>query len=98
MNNTELSDEQLGRLWCQLNNRVPDHRPRPGLPSWRWVYDDGPAYGLPMLVYATIRAQSPADAHLRWVREELAYAAVGSALRELHRRAGEIAAVLGGVL
>ena len=96
--NTELSDEQLGRLWCERNGKRPEHYPRPGVPPWRFSYDDGPVYALPLLLYETMRSRLPADAHLRWVREELAYAAVGHALRELHRRAGEIAAVLGGVL
>ena len=93
--NTELSDEQLGRLWCERNNRAPDYAPRPGWSSWRWVYDDGPTYALPhplwVTVYDTVRQS-------RFDTEAAAYAAVGSALRELHKRAGEIAAVLGGVI
>ncbi len=91
MNNSELSDEQLGRLWCERNNRAPDHDPRPGYLPWRWVYDDGPTYALPYVVWEQIHTN-------RFSTEADAYAAVGSALRELHRRAGEIAAVLGGVL
>lgn len=93
--NTELSDEQLGRLWCQLNNRAPDHAPYPSytqrLSPWRWVYDDGPTYAVPLVVWQCLPK-------FRFGTEAEAYAALGQALRELHRRAGEIAAVLGGVI
>lgn len=88
---TELSDEQLGRLWCQLNNRAPDHRPLEHYPPWLWVYDDGPTYALPYVVWEQIHTN-------RFGTQAEAYSAVGAALRELHKRAGEIAAVLGGVL
>jgi hypothetical protein len=98
MKNTELSDEQLGRLWCERHERRPDEWPRPGLPPWRWVYDDGPVYALPWPVYEVIRGMLGRSTPVRFSSEYLAYAAVGAALRELHRRAGEIAAVLGGVL
>jgi hypothetical protein len=91
VNNTELSDEQLGRKWCERNGKGPEHYPRPGVPPWRWAYDDGPAYGLPACLWDCLPRK-------RHDTEASAYAAVGQALRELHRRAGEIAAVLGGVL
>ena len=93
--NTELSDEQLGRLWCQLNNRAPDHDQRPGYLPWRWVCDDGPTCGLPHPIWDAIYDTAGIS---RFSSEYLAYAAVGAALRELHWRAGEIAAVLRGVL
>lgn len=96
MTNTELSDEQLGRKWCERNGRRPELWPRLGLPPWRWVYDDGPTYALPLILFDEIK--TGAGTVERFRTEAEAYAAVGSALRELHRRAGEIAAVLGGVL
>lgn len=93
--NTELSDEQLGRLWCERNNRAPDYDPLPGYLPWRWVCDDGPVYGLPHPIWDAIYDTAGIS---RFSSEYLAYAAVGAALRFLHRLAGEIAAVLGGVL
>ena len=93
--NTELSDEQLGRLWCERNGRAPDHDPRPGHMPWRWVCDEGPVYGLPRQVWVAIYDTAGVSG---FSSEYLAYAVVGAALRELHRRAGEVAAVLGGVL
>lgn len=94
---TDLTDEQLGRKWCERNNRSPDHSPRPGLPPWRWVYDDGPRYALPHPLWEVMRSQLSAWSHMRWMSESDAYAAVGAALRELKRKADEIAAVLEGV-
>ena len=82
-----MTDEQLGRLWCERHDRRPDHSPRPGLPPWRWVYDDGPRYAL---LYPIWEGMSVS----RYEEESDAYAAVGAALRELKRRADEIAAVL----
>ena len=84
--NTELSDEQLGRLWCERHGRAPDHDPRPGYPPWRWVYDDGPDYAVPIVLWQCLPK-------FRFGTKTDAYAAVGQALRELHRRA-----VLGGVI
>lgn len=85
-----MTDEQLGRLWCGCHGRRPDHSPRPGLPPWRWVYDDGPVYALPHPLWEVMSVS-------RHETESDAYAAVGAALRELKRRADEIAAVLEGV-
>ena len=89
---TELSDEQLGRLWCERNGRAPDgDKFRTHHTPWRWVYDDGPTYALPDCLWDSLPRK-------RFETEAEAYAALGQALRELRRRAGEIAAVLGGVL
>lgn len=96
MNTTELSDEQLGRLWCERHGKRPDEYPRLRLPPWRWVYDDGPVYALPRLVWDEIKTGHGTVERFRTEAE--AYSAVGAALRELHKRAGEIAAVLGDVL
>jgi hypothetical protein len=82
-----VTDEQLGRKWCERHSRRPDHSPRPGLPPWRWVYDDGPRYALPHPLWEVMSVS-------RHETEADAYAAVGSALRELKRRADEIAVVL----
>ncbi len=89
--NTELSDEQLGRLWCERHGRAPDHYPRQHYPPWRWVYDDGPTYALPHMLWEEMRTSM-------YENQAQAYAAVGAALRALKQRAGEIADVLGGVL
>lgn len=95
MTTEPLSDEQLGRRWCERHGRRPDHRRKGQRESlgmvWAWVYDDGPVYALPACLWDCLPRN-------RFSTEPEAYAAVGAALRELHRRAGEIAAVLGGVL
>ena len=91
--NTELSDEQLGRLWCERHGKRPDYVQRGRYPFWRWVYDDGPEYALPLIMIEQMRG-----VFRQFTSEAAAYSAVGSALREMHRRAGEIAAVLGGVI
>ncbi len=92
---TDLTDEQIGRIWCGNNDRRPDHSPRPGLPPWRWVYDDGPRYALPHPLWEALYATAGVSC---FDTEADAYAAVGAGLRELKRRADEIAAVLEGVL
>lgn len=92
--NTELSDEQLGRLWCKRHGNRPDCTqkglsPRLGM-VWRWVCDDGPKYSLPACLWDCLPRK-------RHDTEADAYAAVGAGLRELKRKADEIAAVLEGV-
>jgi hypothetical protein len=82
-----VTDEALGRLWCERNDRRPDYYPRLGLPPWRWVYDDAPVYALPHPLWEVMSVS-------RHETEADAYAAVGAALRELKLRADEIAAVL----
>ena len=87
-----MTDEELGRQWCQRNGKQPDYRPwhqRPDRP-WRWVYDDGPVYALPKVLYDQLGMS-------RHASEADAYAAVGAALRELRAKAKEIAEVLGEV-
>lgn len=87
-----MTDEELGRQWCQRNGKQPDYRPwhqRPDRP-WRWVYDDGPVYALPTVLYDQLGMS-------RHASEADAYAAVGAALRELRAKAKEIAEVLGEV-
>lgn len=84
-----MTDEELGRRWCQRNGKQPDYRPwhqRPDHP-WRWVCDDGPVYGLPYVVTREMGIT-------RYETEADAYAAVGAALRALRQRAAEIAEVL----
>ena len=85
-----MTDEQLGRLWCERNGKRPGHWPRHGLPPWRWACDDGPVYALPHPLWEVMSVS-------RHETEADAYAAVGAGLRELKRRADEIAAVLEGV-
>lgn len=72
-----MTDEQLGRAWCERNGKRPDHYPRTGLPPWRWTCDDGPTYALPYEVWDRMAEPS------RYETEAAAYAAVGAALREL---------------
>ena len=92
---SELSDEQLGRKWCERHGKRPDYRRKGQRESlgmvWVWVCDDGPVHALPACLWDCLPRK-------RCDTEVNAYAAVGFALRELHRRSGEIAAVLGGVL
>lgn len=83
---TDLTDEQLGRKWCERHNCVPDYAPRRGVASWRWLCDDGPPSALPAVLWDCLPRK-------RYQTSDNAYAAVGSALRELKRRADEIAAV-----
>lgn len=86
-----MNDEQLGRLWCDRNGKRPTLLPAQDGRSWRWVYDDGPPHALPILLFDGLP-------HSRHRTEADAYAAVGAGLRELKRRADEIAAVLNGVV
>lgn len=89
-----MTDEELGGKWCERNGKRPDYNPQFGyterLLPWRWVYDDGPDYAVPIVLWQCLPK-------FRFGTQAEAYAAVGQALRELHRRAGEIAAVLEGV-
>ena len=82
-----MTDEQIGREWCERNGKRPDEYPRRGLPPFRWVCDDGPVYGLPHVVTREMGVT-------RYETESDAYAAVGAALRALRQRAAEIAEVL----
>jgi len=86
----DLTDEELGEEWCERNGRRPTLLTAHDGRSWRWVYDDGPAHALPVLLFDGLE-------HSRHHTEAHAYAAVGAALRELKRKAEEIAAVLGEV-
>lgn len=89
-----MTDEQLGRLWCERNGKRPSLDATPESlheRPWVWVYDDGPANALPSPLFDRLchpRHRTPADA----------YSAVGAALRDLHRLAEEIRGILGGVL
>lgn len=89
-NAMKMTDEQIGRLWCERNGKRPTLLTAHDGRSWRWVYDDGPSHALPVLLFDHL-------GHSRHHTEADAYDAVGAALRELKRRADEIAVVLGEV-
>jgi hypothetical protein len=82
-----VTDEQLGRKWCERQSAecVP-HKVCPG--KWLWYQPEvnGYEHFEPWLVVSLD--------HDFYSTESEAYAAVGAALRELKRRADEIAVVL----
>jgi hypothetical protein len=88
-----VTDEERGRQWCERNGRRPERCTRNGIRVWRWVYDTGPEYALPLPLWDALCSTVGES---RFVLESHAYDAVGVAMRELERRAADIRAVLEG--
>lgn len=78
-----MTDEQLGRAWCERNGKRPDHYPRTGLPPWRWTCDDGTVYLIPYSLAAELGLN-------QYETEADAYADLGQALRAVARHCDDL--------